>query len=86
MIGSLDKNHFFYFHPSEHDCFGLKGACQRRADTGRPVCLMTLFNKICLICCPDVVKALSTRNNPVSIDENRNNAAAFRSINVELII
>ena len=28
-------------------------------------------------------KALSTWNNPVSIDENRNNTAAFCSVNVE---
>ena len=40
----LDKNLFFYFHPSEHDCSGLKGACQRRADTRQSVCLMVLFN------------------------------------------
>ena len=32
----LDKNHFFYFHPSKRDCSRLKGACQRRSDTGKP--------------------------------------------------
>ena len=31
-------------------------------------------------------KAFSNQNNPVSMDENRNNAAAFRSIDVESII
>ena len=33
------KNHSFYFHPyaSKQDCSGLKGACQRRADTEQPV-------------------------------------------------
>ena len=31
------KNHSFYFHPSKRDCSGLKGACQRCADTGKPV-------------------------------------------------
>ena len=37
-------------------------------------------------CCPGVGKAFSNWNNPVSMDENRNNAAAFWSINVESII
>ena len=31
------KTHSFYFHLSKRDCSGLKGACQRRADTGQPV-------------------------------------------------
>ena len=31
------KNHSFYFRLSKRDCSGLKGACQRRADTGQPV-------------------------------------------------
>ena len=31
----LDKNHFFYFHPSKRDCSRLKSACQRCADTGQ---------------------------------------------------
>ena len=31
----LDKNHFFYFHPSKRDSSGLKGVCQR------------LFNEVC---------------------------------------
>ena len=43
------KNHFFYFHPSKHDCSGLKGACQRRTDTGQLVCLMALFNDVFLM-------------------------------------
>ena len=53
MIGSfgtvLDRNHFFYFHPSKQNCSGLKGACQRRADTGQSVCLMALFNDVALM-------------------------------------
>ena len=36
--------------------------------------------------CPGVDKAFSNWNNPVSMDENRNNAAAFWLIDVESII
>ena len=32
----LDKNQFFYFHPSKRDCSRLKSSCQRLADTGQP--------------------------------------------------
>ena len=72
----LDKNHFFYFHPSKRDCSRLKGACQQRADTGKP----SKGSSFVYWCCCGVGKALSTRNNPVSMDENRNNVLFLQSM------
>ena len=82
MIGSYGYKPLFYFHPSKRDCSKLKGTCQQCGDTGQP----SKGPKFVYWCCPGVGKALSTGNNPVSMDENRNNAAAFCSVNVEPII
>ena len=76
------KTTLFIFFPSKRDCSKLKGACQPRADTGQP----SKGLRFVYWRCPVVGKALSTRNNPVLMDENRNNAAAFWSIYVEPII
>ena len=63
-------------------CSKLKGASQRRADTGQ----LSKGSRFDHWRCSCVGKALSTWNNPVSMDENSNKVAAFCSINIELII
>ena len=65
----MDKNYFFYFNPSKHDCSKLKGICQRHADTEQP----SKGLRFVYWRCPGAGKALSIQNNPVSMDENRNN-------------
>ena len=42
--------------------------------------------QVCSLTLPGVGKALSTLNNPVSMDENRENTAPFCSVEVALII
>ena len=58
---------YFYFHPSKHDCFELKGPYQHQGN----IVKQTSLNKLVVWCQGVIGKCLSVQNNCVAMDENR---------------